>query len=81
MIIALWILGVIALWIIGNYIWAHRKLRRYKAVLAEVTPEEVHKRAKKYQYSWIYNKKSDAPLIRAYDEILAEKKKEHGFTD
>lgn len=73
--IALYILGVLALWVVGCYIWAQYKLRPVRKMYSEITHEEVHKRAQRYKLNWIYNPTSDPPLIRAFNEIKAEKKK------
>ena len=78
------IIGLIALILViyvgSQWMRAHLKLRRYKKMLATITHEEVQERAKRFKYA-----KKDAlagatpPVLRAWDEIFAEKRSEWGY--
>ena len=79
-IIILAVIAAIVIYVMGSWLWAHHKLRRYKKMLAEISHEEVQERAKKFTYTEkdMINKVTP-PLLRAWDEIFEERKKDWGY--
>jgi len=70
------ILSVLALYAFFSAWAASRKLRKYQTMLDAITQEEVYERAQKFMPYTLEQAMDgiEPPLVRAIEEIFAEKK-------